>query len=283
MLDIFNMDQIVKEYLAYAVIVLLAIGFAFAVGYQSGQAGNTSVRTVIVRENNTNTNTPLDLVEFAPPLETISLLLPGVDQQRRGTVATLEVQRLNGSGRTFFNFDENRPSIANETQVSMKNAVKAARTFNQLAAGRFAVSDLLYVLRASTSEVGGESAGAAMAVATIALLEGKTLNSTVAITGTVNADGSIGPVGEILAKAQALKLRGITTFLVPPGESVQEIQSANNNEVCTDEVVAGGVYRNCRTDVDIQTRTVNISQEAGLTVIEVPNVAEAYAKMVVAS
>lgn len=75
--------------------------------------------------------------------------------------------------------------------------------------------DLVYDVDAEASLIGGPSAGAAITLATISALEEKPLKYDVMITGSINHDGSIGPVGEITAKAQAAKDNGAVLFLVP--------------------------------------------------------------------
>jgi len=67
--------------------------------------------------------------------------------------------------------------------------------------------------------VGGGSAGAATAIAAIAALTDKKIKENIAITGTINPDGSIGPVGGILEKAKAVADAGYTTFLIPTGQT----------------------------------------------------------------
>jgi len=62
--------------------------------------------------------------------------------------------------------------------------------------------------------------GRAIAIATMAAINGHALNETVYITGTINHDGSIGMVGGIIEKAEAAVSRGGTIFLIPKGQNV---------------------------------------------------------------
>lgn len=64
----------------------------------------------------------------------------------------------------------------------------------------------------------GPSGGAAMAVGFIALFKGDRIQRGVAITGTLERDGEIGPVGGIPDKVRAAKREGCHTVLVPPGQ-----------------------------------------------------------------
>jgi len=80
--------------------------------------------------------------------------------------------------------------------------------------------------------IGGPSAGAIMTVAVIALLENWTLDNGTVMTGMINPDGSIGPIGGIPYKIDAAHSVGATRFLIPKGqmtytEMVTEYQDIN--------------------------------------------------------
>lgn len=78
-----------------------------------------------------------------------------------------------------------------------------------------------------TGEVGGPSAGLAF---TLAILDRMTPGSLtgdhrVAVTGTIELDGSVGPVGGVQFKTQAAIEQGAKLMLVPPDE-LQEARTA---------------------------------------------------------
>jgi len=80
--------------------------------------------------------------------------------------------------------------------------------------------------------IGGPSAGAMMTVAVISLLENWTLDNNTVMTGMINPDGSIGPIGGIPYKIDAAHSVGATRFLIPKGqmtytEMVTEYQDIN--------------------------------------------------------
>ena len=256
------MEEIIKEHGGYIVIALLAITLAFMLGYESGSQAQ-GVRTIIVQPQQNQQNASLEEVDTSTlvAFQSISLLLPGIDEERQGITANLQVEKRDGTGRVFIDIDEGAPFVANETQTSIKIALQVARRFSDATANGVSTSDLFYSLKARTLEVGGSSAGAAITIGTIALLEGRQLNESVAISGSIRPDGSIGLVGGILEKARALKRKGIVTFLVPVGESIQETQVTSGTQ----------------TTVQI----VNISQETGMNVVEVPNIRQAYYQMVI--
>ena len=78
--------------------------------------------------------------------------------------------------------------------------------------------DYFFVVRTSAPVIGGPSAGAIMTTATIALLENWTLDENTIMTGMVNPDGSIGPIGGIPQKIDAAASVGATRFLIPEGQ-----------------------------------------------------------------
>ena len=87
------------------------------------------------------------------------------------------------------------------------------------------------------------------------------------ITGTINHDGSIGPVGEIIAKAKAAKQSGSKLFLVPLlqsrdvlYETSQHCEKFGPTQVCTVEQVP---------------RKISVSNQSGIEVVEVGSVQEA--------
>lgn len=80
----------------------------------------------------------------------------------------------------------------------------------------------------STSGIGGPSAGLAF---TLSLLDELTPGNLmgrgrVVATGTINEDGSVGPIGALEQKAVAVKDAGGTLFLVPAGQSETEMKAA---------------------------------------------------------
>jgi hypothetical protein len=64
----------------------------------------------------------------------------------------------------------------------------------------------------------GPSAGAVMAVGFIAVLKGDRLQRGIALTGTIESGGRIGPVGRIPDKVRAAAREGYHTVLIPSGQ-----------------------------------------------------------------
>lgn len=70
------------------------------------------------------------------------------------------------------------------------------------------------------ADVGGPSAGLLFALGIIDKVDGDDLTGgrTIAGTGTIDADGRVGPVGGVPLKTQAARRDGATVFLVPEAE-----------------------------------------------------------------
>lgn len=83
--------------------------------------------------------------------------------------------------------------------------------------------DFPFDVEVQSERIGGPSAGLAFALVIIDLLtEGElTGGTTVATTGTIELDGSVGEVGGVAQKTIAVKRSGATLFLVPSGELVE--------------------------------------------------------------
>ena len=191
-----------------------------------------------------------------------SIKVPAVDENGNGVVTWLKVEVMPGEGRTLT--DINQLLFWVDTQYSIQVAKAVAANYTKL---NISGVDIIYAIDTEAGLVEGPSAGAALTVATVAALYNDTLNPNVMITGTINADGRVGPVGGILEKASAAKDVGAQTFLVPPGQSVQ----VTYNQVRECERIGPLIY--CTTDY--VPESVDIEEEAGIDIVEVSNIGEA--------
>jgi PDZ domain-containing protein len=85
--------------------------------------------------------------------------------------------------------------------------------------------DFDFEVEIDSGSVGGPSAGLAFTLAVLdQLTEGElTGGSRVAVTGTVNAAGQVGPVGGVPQKTAAVRDLGVDVFIVPEGLGPDEI------------------------------------------------------------
>ena len=128
-----------------------------------------------------------------------------------GSIATLYLEIKPGSGRVFM---ETFPLSKLDTQISTRFAKETACDYLDISCDSY---DFFYTIRSDSSIIGGPSAGAAITVLTTTMLQDLEFRKDVAITGTINSGGLIGPVGGLRAKVDAAYENQITTVLVPPG------------------------------------------------------------------
>ncbi|OGJ22215.1 hypothetical protein A3K73_06470 [Candidatus Pacearchaeota archaeon RBG_13_36_9] len=193
----------------------------------------------------------------------IKMYLPAVDAEGNGTNTILTVEVTPGSGRTLTDIDN--LLFWADTQHSIRIARRVAENMTGKKVERY---DIVYTIEApNASLIGGPSAGAALAIATIAALEGRELNDKVMITGGINHDGTISPVSAILEKAQAAKKTGATLFLVPllqsrdvVYEESEHCEVFGSSEICTTET---------------RPKKVDVAKETGIEVVEVETVEDA--------
>jgi len=150
-----------------------------------------------------------------------------------GVISTITVTvQGNGSGRVFV---DTLPLTDVDMQGSARLAVKVASALVNTDTRPHLNPqncDFFFVVRTSSPMIGGPSAGAIMTIAVISLLENWTLDNTTVMTGMINPDGSIGPIGGIPYKIDAAHSVGATRFLIPKGqmtytEIVTEYQNIN--------------------------------------------------------
>ncbi len=129
-----------------------------------------------------------------------------------GVIGTVHVELKDGNGNVLVNTN---PFTDPTTQYSVREAAKVAVDYTNINATN---EDISIYFDINGTLIGGPSAGAAIAVATIAAIEGKDVRQDVAITGTIEKGGYIGQVGAVLEKAEAAEQNGMNLFLVPKGQ-----------------------------------------------------------------
>jgi len=223
----------------------------------------TSQTVYIYYYNYTTQAVPRQLVDLnSSNVSFASITVPAVDQEGNGVATILDVQIVPGSGKTLTNVD--KLLFWTDTQNSIRTAKAVAEEITNESLNDY---DLIYTISANASVIEGPSAGAALTIATIAAIQKREINQSVMITGTINHDGTIGPVGEIIAKASAAKSIGAELFLVPLSQSAQISYTSQKycerigfGQICTVEQIP---------------QKVDVSEKAGIAVKEVKTVEEA--------
>jgi len=191
------------KFLAAACLIFLAGAASGAVAYFAAQEFSDSLPTLYL-ENARVASTPI----------------AAVDSEGNGVIASVSVTVAAGDGSVYYSIE---PKVQVDLQYSAETAVEVAAAVIEVGLGG---SDVSFSIEAPAEIVGGPSAGAAMTVITIAAIENRQVRPDVVITGTIREDGSIGLVGEILAKAEAAEEAGMALFLVPEGQYVEVYEQA---------------------------------------------------------
>lgn len=161
----------------------------------------------------------LVLIIMLPAVYGQDMVLLAVEQsgdELRGSTAALSLELNNGNGRIFL---ETQPLTKADTQVSTRFAAQVACSMLDVSCSNY---DFIYTVRSNAPLVGGPSAGAAMTILTIGELSGVDLADDVAISGTINSGGIIGPVGGIKQKIEAAASADMSTVLIPYGVRFSE-------------------------------------------------------------
>lgn len=180
--------------------------------------------------------------------------------EETGLLLSARVVAANGSGHVFVD-------TSPYTQVDLQGSARLAAMVSTDVLGIDQRSyDFYYIIDISSPILGGPSAGSALTVATIATINNWTLKPGVVMTGTINPDESIGPVGGIPFKLEAAAASNTTLFLIPEGQ----------REVISKKTVARTrgafiVYETEEETVDL----IEMGNELNITVREVSTIQDA--------
>ena len=132
-----------------------------------------------------------------------------------GVVMVAEIELRIGEGIPYMS---TQPYIGIDLQTSLEMAILVAENTLLLSLEKI---DVILTIKSEEEIdiIDGPSAGAAITVVLMSAIKNQTINHNVYITGTINSDGTIGPVGNLLEKALAAAENGAEKFLVPSGQS----------------------------------------------------------------
>jgi uncharacterized protein len=183
-----------------------------------------------------------------------------------GVISTITVTiQGKGSGRVFV---DTLPLAQIDMQGSARLAVKVASTLvqnNENSTVNPSNFDYFFVVRTDAPIIGGPSAGAVMTAATVALLENLSLDKHTVMTGMINPDGSIGPIGGIPQKIDAAYTVGTKRFLIPQGQ-------ATYTEMVTTTESNGGVTRITTRPVVRNIKDYVIEKGYDIEIVETGNI-----------
>lgn len=184
----------------------------------------------------------------------------------KGVVMSALVELRSGEGRLLIN---TQPKVGIDLQTSGKTAVLVAQNITGVSTMN---TDVILTVMADSDVdvVDGPSAGAAIAVAVIAAIRNQTVRRDVFISGTINPDQTIGPVGGLNYKALAAAEKGATIFLVPKGQSVVTMYKPVERQLIPGVTVV--VYETVRVSLE----SLLTAQGYRVTVMEVSTIREVY-------
>uniref|UniRef100_A0A7J2U6E9 Lon proteolytic domain-containing protein n=1 Tax=Ignisphaera aggregans TaxID=334771 RepID=A0A7J2U6E9_9CREN len=165
-----------------------------------------------------------------------------------------------GNGHVYV---ETFPLAEIDLQASTRVAAIVASTVANMS---FGGCDFYASIRSDSPIVGGPSASGVTAVAFASALLRLSLNESIMMTGMIMPDGSIGPVGGVYYKLQAVISRGAKVFLVPYGQTTDTIFTT-----VAQRVGPLTVYRTVSQTVDL----VSYGASHGVVVKPVANIYEA--------
>jgi uncharacterized protein len=160
--------------------------------------------------------------------------------QYQGTVMSIKVDIRDGTGLVLVNTET---PTGVDFQTSAKTAVKVAQ---QYTATDLSNKDIIFSITSKNKDelqaVDGPSAGMAMTVLLVMEIQGMPINDKVLLTGTIQSDGSIGPIGGVAEKADAAGKYGAKTFIVPKGQAITLVQE------CQESHEGPFLYKSCKSE-----------------------------------
>jgi PDZ domain-containing protein len=161
----------------------------------------------------------MDIGDGPVEIDVISQLGEVLKNAKAGDIATLTVTPLTVDG----------PGTPKSVKVELiQSPDDAERTLIGFSARDTRTVQLPFNVNFDTDEIGGPSAGLSFTLALIDnLTKGELVPSQgVAVTGTIQDDGTVGPIGALVQKAIAVQKSGAKAFLVPSAQGPDDIAAA---------------------------------------------------------
>jgi hypothetical protein len=183
--------------------------------------------------------------------KTVTLSPVSVRQTTEGSVGgahPVTIHLREGDGKTFrvgFTEDE----VAGTGDQWRAAGWNAATVATLLTGSPLGGNEITFDLN---GRIDGPSAGALMTIGVLSLLRGDKIKKNITMTGTINPDGTVGPVGGIPYKVDGVVEAKKTRMLIPIGQ------------------------RNTPDDFGTPVDIVDLGQDKGVEVTEVADIYEAY-------
>jgi len=180
-----------------------------------------------------------------------------------GSIADLYLEIKQGSGRVFL---DTFPLTKIDTQISTRFAKDIACSYLERDCMEY---DFIYTIKADSPIIAGPSAGGAITLLTISMLEGFEVDEQISITGTINSGGIIGSVGGIKEKIDAAEEAGLKKVLIPEGE---RFIKEDRKIIETMEIIS---KNRSFVNASIKNKTIDVveyGKKKGLEVVEVSDI-----------
>ena len=161
----------------------------------------------------------------------MKLLAVSENNNKSGSIANLHLEITEGDGRVFI---DSFPLTKVDTQISTRFAKEIACHLSIVDCSNY---NFFYNIRANSPIVGGPSAGAAISILTLSVLEDLNVNEKASITGTINSGGLIGPVGGIEGKINAAAKNNLTKVLIPKWSNINDTNLSELSNINGIEII----------------------------------------------
>lgn len=166
-----------------------------------------------------------------------------------------------GSGNVYVSTN---PLTMLDTQAAARIAAMVAA---RMAGVNFWKYDYFYEMKSDSIIVGGPSASAAMTALTLACLLNTPVRNDTVVTGMINPDGTVGPVGGLEGKLHAVATRD-KVFVIPVGQRNYTFIVYEKEKLPFGLVI----YKPVKKTVDL----VKLGQQLGVTVVEASDIEQVY-------
>ncbi|MEV4440052.1 S16 family serine protease [Streptomyces sp. NPDC049577] len=215
---------------AAPVVALLAVAAFVPLPFAVAQPGSTVNVLGADKTDKAGKNTPVISISGAPVRRTTGQLrMTTIVATGPDTAVGLDdvVDGWFRTDRAIMPHDAVYPSGQSDTEVEKHNVEEMKKSQDAAAAaalGYLHRSPKDVKVQLSLADIGGPSAGLLFALGVVDKLDGDgqggdlTGGRTIAGTGTIEPDGTVGAVGGVALKTQAAQRDGATVFLVPKDE-----------------------------------------------------------------
>lgn len=190
---------------------------AFLAGLGLGSVGGAGA-AVGLMQTDAGFQSLATLAGGATPPAGTRYYLPAVDASDSGLVVPVDFEFTDGNGELFVNL--NGIEIRHDLQLALREAMQTATRLTDGSLADTATHVSFEPPKSGIFVFRGKSWEAGFTVALVASLRQQSLSSDTLITGIVDDEGMLLPVGGIEEKAHTIRAFGATELLVPDTDAI---------------------------------------------------------------